>query len=135
MKFTFSFDLSISKIPGFIFIFLALQQFITQFYIQIIGRIFLDEYIWLPLWLQLPLGILNLILILIALIISIISYKKESEKLIKFLYISLSTYLFITIGFSLIAIILSFLKTMFEWEEFLFKWNFCPHIGVKLLSK
>ena len=112
MKFTFSFDLNLSKIPGFIFIFLALQQFIYQFYVQIIGRIFLDKYLWLPVWLQSTLGILDLILILIAFIISIISYKKESEKVIKFLYISLSSYLFITIGSGLFSIFVNFLKTI-----------------------
>ena len=112
LKFTFSFDLNISKIPGFIFIFLALQTFFYQFYVQIIGRIFLDKYLWLPVWLQTTLGILDLILILIAFIISIISYKKESEKVIKFLYISLSSYLFITIASSLFSIIVTFLKTI-----------------------
>ena len=112
MKFTFSFDLSISKIPGFIFIFLALQQFIIQFYIQIIGRIFLDKYLWLPNWLYVILGVLNLILILIALIISLISYKKESEKLIRFLCISLSSYLLISIGSGLISLIIPSLKML-----------------------
>ena len=109
LKFTFSFDLSISKIPGFIFIFLALQHFIIRFYL-LIGSIILDKYLMLPKWLFITLAILNLILVFIAFIISLISYNKESEKLIRFLYICLSSSLFIVICSNLISFIYALIK-------------------------